>query len=946
MILRVAVAFLAAVSLTTAPAAVARTRPAAVAAAPLPALVEAVSIPYETFTLDNGLRVVVHTDRKTPMVAVSVWYGVGSADEPAGKTGFAHLFEHLMFNGSGNWDAEFFEPLEDVGATSYNGTTWYDRTNYFQNVPTGALDLALFLEADRMGNLLPAVTQAKLDNQRGVVQNEKRQGDNQPYGLTFYALSEGLFPEGHPYRHSTIGSMADLDAASMEDVRAWFQEHYGPNNAVLVLAGDIDLVTAKEKVTRWFGAIPRGPEPKRPQAPLPTGQDMRLTLNDRVPNAQIVRAWTGPGLLDPASTDLSVAVSVLAGGQSSRLYNDLVRDRQLAVNVAGAVMPFRLASIAYIGIDVRPGVDPAQVEARVDELLAEFRRRGPTADEVARVATVAVAGRIRGLEQIGGFGGKAVALAEGTLYADDPGFYRKKLRQLAEASPRSVGRAARDWLSGPGVRLLTVPGERGARELALVGESGVPPADAGATMAQANPDRSKLPPVERREGLDFPDVERARLSNGIPVVFARRSAVPVVEVMASFDAGTAADRADRPGTQSLMLNLLREGTTSRSGRQIAEETERLGARLSLSAGQDRTRVSVSALAPNLRPTLALMADVVRNPAFAPAEVERLRAIQLNGIAQEEANPSALAGRELAARVFGADHPYGRPASGTREGVQAVTRDDLLAFHASWIRPDSLTLFAVGDTTLEALLPELEQAFGDWQPPAAPRGEKRFPPMRSAAAASILLLDRPNSPQSAIAAGKPLPLTGRDDRLDLEMANEALGGAFTSRLNMDLREAKGWSYGVRSAARPSREQMRFTIQAPVQSDKTGASIQAIVDNVRAFASTEPVRPEDLSRLVNSQVYALPGQFETSVSVLSALESQSVLGLPDDYFERVGARYRALDQKAVTQAATLLDASRMQWVVVGDASVVRPQLEALGLPLEVRPAPGTPMTMGQR
>ncbi len=915
--------------------------PVAAAPAPLAELVKQVDIPYEQFTLPNGLRVVVHTDRKTPLVAVSVWYGVGSADEPKGKTGFAHLFEHLMFNGSGNYDGEFFEPLEDVGATAFNGTTWYDRTNYFQNVPTGALDLALFLEADRMGNLLPAVTQAKLDNQRGVVQNEKRQGDNQPYGLTFYALGEGLFPEGHPYRHSTIGSMADLDAASLDDVRDWFREHYGPNNAVLVLAGDIDVATAREKVTRWFGGIPRGPEPVRPRAALPAGSSGRDTIRDRVPNARLLFAWAVPGLNDPASTELAIAASVLAGGQSSRLYNDLVRDRQLAVGVSGSVLPFRLASMLLISVDVKPGVDPAIVESRVDELLDQFRREGPRPDEVLRVATVAVGSRIRGLEQIGGFGGKAVALAEGALYSDDPGFYRKRLDQLAQATPASVGAATRAYLESPGFRLATLPGERGARELALVGESGVASAQAGARQASsAAPDRSRLPAVERRDGLDFPAIARATLSNGIPVVFARRSAVPVVEVMASFDAGIAADRADRPGTMGLMLALLREGTASRSGRDIVEELERLGAQLAPSSSLDRTRVVLSALGPNLAPSLALMADVVRNPAFAPNEVERVRAIRLAALAQEEANPSSLASRALAPLLFGDDHPYALPPSGlgTADGLKAATREDLVEAHGRWIRPDSMTLFVVGDTTLERLVPELERAFGSWQPSATPRGVKPMPAMRAPGEPRIVLIDRPNAPQSVIAAGPPLGVTGRDDRLDLALANETLGGSFTSRLNMDLREAKGWSYGVRSVVAPAVGQMAFRIFAPVQADRTGDSLAALMANVRAFSGPEPVKPEDLARAINANVYALPGEFETSGAVLAALETLTVLGRPDDYHAQLPARYRALDQGLVTRAAaTLIDPSRLSWVIVGDKRVVEPQLARLGLPVEVRAAP---------
>jgi len=376
--------------------------PPVAAPAPVADLVREVNIPYQQFTLPNGLRVIVHTDRKAPIVAVSIWYHVGSKDEPAGKTGFAHLFEHLMFSGSENHNADFFKPLQDVGATDYNGTTWFDRTNYFENVPTPALDLALFLEADRMGHLLGAITQGKLDLQRGVVQNEKRQGDNQPFGLNDYAIYGNVFPDGHPYQHDTIGSMADLDHASLADVKNWFRAGYGPNNAVLVLAGDIDLPTAKARVARYFGALPRGPAVQRYPAPLPVRTaTTRLTLHDAVAQPRLSRVFVAPGSGDAVTVPVTIAVDVLGGGASSRLYNDLVRDRQLATAVRGRVESFEKVSLSKFDIDVKPGVDPAVVETRVDAVIAAFLKDGPTADEVQRVVTRTVARTIGGLERVG-----------------------------------------------------------------------------------------------------------------------------------------------------------------------------------------------------------------------------------------------------------------------------------------------------------------------------------------------------------------------------------------------------------------------------------------------------------------------------------------------------------------------------------------------------------------
>lgn len=906
---------------------------------PLPELVRPIAIPFEQFTLENGLRVVVHTDRKAPVVAVSVWYGVGSGDEPAGKTGYAHLFEHLMFNGSENYDGEFFEPLDDVGATNSNGTTSFDRTNYFENVPTGALDRALFLEADRMGRLLPALTQAKLDNQRGVVQNEKRQRDNQPYGLVFYSIVSGLFPPGHPYHHTPIGSMADLDRATLADLQGWFRTHYGPNNAVLVLAGDIDAATARAKVERWFGAIPRGPQTPALSAPIPrTSAIVRETMTDRVPNPRLYIGWAGPGQTDAAYAGLDIATTILAGGASSRLYNDLVRDRQLAIDTGGFGLDNAIAGAAILYVDLKPGIDPKLVEARVDAVVAKFLKEGPTTDEVARVATRTVAGTIRGLEEVGGFGGKAVTLAEGALYADDPGFYRTELERYATATPASVLAASRAWLVAGGYRLTVVPGERGAAERALVGASGVKPSDAATPKAAKVTDRSKLPAATLSDTLVFPAVERARLSNGIAVVFARRAAVPVIELMASFDAGNAADDRAKPGTQALMLALMNEGTARRTGPALVEEGERLGASIGVSSGMDRTRATLSALAPNLAASLDLFADIVRNPAFAPAEIERVRAIALAGLAQEEAQPGALAARLLTPVLYGRAHPYGVPfsGSGTADGLKAVRRDDLVRFHARWIRPDTMQLFVVGDTTMAALLPELERVLGDWRAPGVARGTKSFGPVATEGGPRVILVDRPGAPQSYIAGGLPLTVRGTDDALGLMVANDLLGGSFTSRMNADLRETKGWSYGVRSSVAEVRETMPFIVRAPVQADRTGASIAALRDNMRALLGDRPVADDELGRTINASALSLPGDFETSGAVLTALERTATFGRADDYYVRLPARYRALDAARVEAAARgALDPARMIWVVVGDAKGVAPQLQGLGLPVEVRP-----------
>lgn len=918
-------------------------RPAAVAAA-APAqdlqpasvaeLVERVDIPWSRFTLDNGLTVIVHEDRKAPVVAVSIWYNVGSKDEPAGSTGFAHLFEHLMFGGSENSPTSHIQAMRAAGATSLNGTTWFDRTNYFQTVPTPALEQTLYLESDRMGYLLGQVGQEVLDLQRGVVQNEKRQGDNQPYGLVEYAQLEALFPEGHPYRHSTIGSMADLDAASLETVRNWFRDNYGPNNAVLVLSGDIDEATARTLTERYFGAIPRGPVNTPAEADVPTlAAPLRETMHDRVANVRIMRSWAVPGLLDPEAVPLSVGASVLGGLASSRLDNELVRGDQSAVSVSTSMMPFHRLGMFEITVNVKPGQDPAAVEARIDQILADLIANGPTAEEVSRVATSYASRTIQSLEQVNG---KASVLAEGQLYAGDPDHYKRELEAYASVTPAQVQAALQKWLTRPAYTLIVEPGEREAYEEAAAAPSGATPVEAAPIQRVA---RDPMPAIGDVPDLDFPAVERARLSNGVEVVYAHSDTVPVTRVAVEFDAGYGADRADRLGAHSLMLNLMEEGTTSRNATQLAEEEEALGASINVGASMDRSSATLTAVTTNLRPSLALLADVVRNPAFAPGEVERLRAQRLATIASERTSPNAIAARALPPLLYGPESPYGRPLSGNGDeaSIAALTRDDILSEHRTWIRPDNATVFVVSDLPLSEVTAELDRAFGDWRAPDAPRGAKSFGPAVAPGQGRIVLIDRPQSPQSLIYGGVLLPLSGTDDLLTLNTANTILGTDFLSRINADLRETKGWSYGVRGVVNQLEHQTPYFISAPVQANRTGESIAALLEQYNAFLTDRGVTPEELERTVNGNTRSLAGGFETSFQLLNALRGNALYQRPDDYYETVASRTRALtaaDLDAAARAA--INPGGIVWVVVGDADVVRPQLDALGLPVEVREA----------
>ncbi|WP_420847806.1 M16 family metallopeptidase [Novosphingobium kaempferiae] len=909
-------------------------------------LVARVDIPYEKFVLANGLTTIVHTDRKAPIVAITAYYKVGSKNEPRGRTGFAHLYEHLFFGGSANVP-NFDIPLEGAGSTPTNGSTWYDRTNYVETVPTGALDLALFMESDRMGALLPAVTQDKLDKQRGVVQNEKRQGDNQPYGLAEYVVSEGLFPVGHPYRHSTIGSMADLDAATLTDVRKWFTDHYGPNNVVLVLSGDIDAATARPKVEQWFGAIPKGPEIAPVAAgpvtlPAPISRDMA----DQVPVLRLSRDWSGPGLNDADAPALRIGMHILGGLASSRLDNELVRGQQLAVSVSASAQIFQQVSFLDASMDVKPGVERAAAEAALDKVIADFLARGPSEDEVRRAVVSTLSGEIGGLEQVGGFSGKGATLAEGQVYSGDPAKYKADLEAIAALTPDAVRAAMQKWLGRPVYKIAVVPGQRtedGAKMGGWGDEATNPPAAADkrakAPKLAPAPKRS-FPEVAPVGELAFPAIERTTLSNGIPVALARRTAVPKLVMSIDFDAGYVADALDTPGTQGLMLDMLEEGTTSRNATQIAEEQERLGASIGTDATLDSSSLTMSALSANLSPSLSLAADVLLHPAFAQADFDRARGQAQAELAQAQSTPSALASRTLGGELFGT-HPYAQPGDGlgTETSLAALTPEALRAAHAKWLRPDLARITVVGDVTMAELKPMLEKAFGGWKAPAAPRPAKLLDAATPAPASRIVLIDRPNSPQSVILAGRVLPLTGRTANEEpLMLANDVVGNGFLSRLNADIREDKGWSYGVRSGVSQSTGPRFLQVMAPVQADRTGDSIRAIVKDMSAFPAKQPVSSEEYQRVTEGAIRALPNQFETNGAVLSAIVKNDRLGRPEDYYVRLAQTYRGIDAKGIgAAAARYLQPADLTWVIVGDRKVVEPQLKGLGLPVEVRPAP---------
>lgn len=870
-----------------------------------------IDIPYQKLVLDNGLTVIIHEDHKAPIVAVNIWYHVGSKNEKPGKTGFAHLFEHLMFNGSENFNDDYFKPLEKVGATDLNGTTNEDRTNYFENVPVSAFDLALWMESDRMGHLIGAIDTAKLNEQRGVVQNEKRQYENEPYSVVDELIAKNCFPAGHPYSWTVIGSMEDLDAASLNDVHEWFKTYYGAANAVISIAGDIDTKVALEKVKQYFGDVPSGPPVAKHKAFVAkrTGT-IRQTVEDRVPQARIYKVWNVAPWGTTCADYLDLVSDVLASGKTSRLYKRLVYDDQIATDVAAYIDKREIAGLFYIQATAKPGEDLKKVEKALDEELKKFLETGPTEAELKRVKTQFLSNFVRGIERIGGFGGKSDILATNEVFGGSPDYYKTMLKHVNEATAQNLLDTAKRWLSD-GVYILEV--------------HPFPQYQSAASKV----DRSKLPEMGAAPEVKFPKLQRATLSNGLKIILAERHTIPVVNFNLLVDAGYAADQFSLPGTASLAMNMLDEGTKTRDALQISEELALLGANLGSGSNLDVSTVYLSALKENLDASLNIFADVILNPSFPDKEFTRLQKQQLARIKQEKASPFQMALRVFPHYLYGEGHAYGNSftGSGTEESVAKLTTKDLAKFHQDWFKPNNATLIVVGDVKLSEITPRLEKLFANWKQGSVPK--KNIRTVEHQPKASIYLIDKPGSPQSVILAGHIAPPKADPDDIAMNMMNMILGGQFTSRINMNIREDKHWSYGAFSFIANAKGQRIFFAGAPVQGDKTKETVMEIKKELSDILGARPATQEEVDKVLQSEILGLPGSWETIGAVGGSISEIVMYGLPDNYYETYPDKIRNLKQTDIYKAAKkLLRPEQVVWVVVGDRAKVEPSLKELG------------------
>ena len=907
---------------------------------------------FQKFTLSNGLEVLFSQDKRLPLVAVNLWYHVGPANEGPGLTGFAHLFEHLMFQGSKHTPADsHFPMLEAAGATDINGTTDYDRTNYFETVPANQLELALWIESDRMGYLLETVDQKALDNQQDVVRNERRQSvENQPYGIAEESVVQLLYPKGHPYYGNVIGSHEDIQNAKLNDVKEFFKRYYAPNNASLAIVGDFEPAQARALVQKYFGTLKRGtPVPPISAETPPITAERRKTVEDRIELPRVYMAWLTSPIFKPGDADADIASIVLGGGRSSRLYKKLVYEKQIAQDVSAQQQSLILGSQFQIQATARPGHTVEELEKAIAEELEAFRTAGPDAREVERARNTIETQIISRLEGLGGFGGVADRLNSYNHYLKAPDYLQRDIERYRAVTPATVLAFAKEQLT-PTSRVV-VHAVKGTPAFAAPPP---PAASAGQAAAPAASTQAPAPgqgaePVNAEEAfrrqqptagtartyLQVPTPESATLANGLSLILLERKGLPVVAANLVVRTGSDSNPADAPGLANFTAAMLDEGTATRNALQIADEVAQLGATLGTNSTMDASTVSTRALKKNFSAALDLVADVVQRPSFPADEIDRQRTARLGQLVQQRENANALAARIVANVLYGDGHPYGYTELGTEASVKAMTRDQMRAFWQQNFVPNNAALVVAGDISMAELRPLAEKAFGAWQ-----RGTPARPALATPGntASKIVIVDRPGAPQTQMRVVTIGAARSSPDFRPLQVMNTALGGLFSSRINMNLREKNGYSYGAGSQFVFRKSAGPFQVASAVRTDVTAPAVSEVIKELRGIA--EAAMPaEELKRAKDALTYSLPGAFETSADAAASLSNIYIYELGLDYYSHYAESVNAVAaEQALAVARKYLVPDRFVVVAVGDRAKIEAELRKLNLPVEIRDAEG--------
>ncbi|MEE2656222.1 MAG: pitrilysin family protein [Chloroflexota bacterium] len=875
-------------------------------------------IPFEKTTLPNGLDVILYRDRSLPVVSINVWYHVGSKEEQLGRTGFAHLFEHLMFEGTKHHNSSHFGPLQEIGA-SLNGSTTTDRTNYWENVPSNYLELALWLESDRMGFLLEALDQKRFDIQRDVVKNERRQSyENRPYGIASLELQEAIYASPHPYHWPVIGYMEDLDAATLEDCHAFYRQYYGPANASLAIAGDFEFDEANQLVEKYFADL-RGGHAVQTAQPMdaPLVAEVDRTLYDNVNLSRCYLAWPGVSRFHPDEAALDVLCDILSDGRSSRMYRKLVYEKQIVQGVNIRSGTAELAGDIQFDALVATGHTIEEAISVGLEVIEEIKNKPPTQEEVARTKNRMEWSHVRSLANVGGFGGIANQLNSFNIYAGNPDLLNTDIDRYLAVQPEDVQRVANQYLSNARVKFSVVPTNE---------PSSVP-------KATPRVDRTVRPAANVPRQFTPPLLQSKKLPSGLEVIVAEKRGVPAVSFAVLVATGGSSDPSELPGIANITADMLQEGTVSRSSNQISEEFEFIGTRLAIHAGREQTALAVSTLTREWPKALNLVGDLLMDPVFPDEELTRVRNETMNGLRHLQDDATSMANREFAILLHGVDSAYGHPIYGTLKSVGDISRDDLLDHFQNNFNPAFTTLAVTGDVSLDEAVQIAERTFGSWdvtsQTVPTSHDTHQKAPSIARDKTTIYLLDKPGSVQSVIRVGT-LGLPRDDpDYFALMVFDHLFGGQFTARLNMNLRQDKGYSYGYRSWIEWHKNSSAIMFGGSVQSEVTTPAVVETLKEVTDVISTRLIEKGEFQAAKDALLQSYPLSFETPWQVLSHLGPIVQFGLPHDYLATYPANISNVKLEDVQRVANQrLDKNRLVVLVVGDRTTVEAELKGIG------------------
>jgi zinc protease len=897
---------------------------------------DTIRIPFEQYQLPNGLTVLLSVDHTTPTVAVNMWYHVGSKNEVPGRTGFAHLFEHVMFTGSGHVPYGLHDKLTEGVGGSNNGTTSNDRTTYFETVPSNYLESAIWLEADRTGFLLDTLDVAKLNAQRDIVKNERRQSvDNQPYGRVGEIMAEATYPAGHPYSWDVIGSMADLSAATEQDIKDFFRVYYAPNNVYLAIVGDFDPVQAKAWVQKSFGDIPRGKPVTRPAvASVTLPAEKRLAYEDRVQVPRLYIQWPTVGEKHDDMYALDVLGSILAGPRTARLTKALVYDKPSAASVGAYQNSNEDVGEFMVMITPRPGNALTDLEAAADAIIARLKTEGPTAEEIQR----ALAGdELSFLRELESNLGKAMTLCDGAGLHGDPGYFKTMYQRGQAVTAADVKRVANTYLTSGRVVLSVVPTGKfdqaskpgASTKVPGIGEPGV--------------DRAKVPVPGKTPALRVPTWTKTTLANGAELIVSEKRDLPLVSFSLNFLGGSAQfEPADKRGVASLTASMMSEGTKTRDGEALSNAMQLLGTTIGVGIGAESGGVSFTATTGKFAASLDLMADVLLNSTFPADALERLRAQRLVALTQAKAQPGSIASRVFPRVLYGAAHPYG--AMTTEASLKAITRDDVVAFAKTSFQPGRAVIVVTGDVSAAAVKAAIEKALAGWQAGGS-KPDFTYPVAPAARPTTIYIVDKPGAAQSTFAIGLPGPARSTADYYAIQVMNTMLGGFFQSRLNANIREEKGYSYGVTSGFAFGRGPGAFRTGGDIISEKTDAALVEFMKELKGIQGARPVTDDELATAKDALVQRLPATFASVGSISGAITSLWTQGLSDTYYQQYGAAVAAVTTADVVRVAQqYIDLGHLNIVIVGDRASIEGPLKATGiapivvLDIEGNPVPG--------